>query len=243
MRSNEKEWEKCKKDFIYFCRNYIKINTMNNGIVKFPIKKHQISLLKNFNKNRLILGILPRQSGKTTCCLVYALHQAIFHDKCVFFGDINLVLLKTKFYNLKSIIDNLPIWMQNIKSNTITGISFSKGGRIIGSCIDIQSIRGISIDILILDEFAFVSDERAESFISSIFPTVSSRNGKVIILSTPNGKNHLYKMYKKSRKKETGFKVIKKTWKVTGHDPKEMTEMFKFIGKKDFNRSYMSKFN
>lgn len=243
MRSNEKEWDKCKKDFIYFCRNYIKINTKDNGIVKFPIKKHQTSLLKNLNKNRLILGVLPRQCGKTTCCLSYALHQAIFHDKLVFFGDIKLDILKEKFYNLKSIIDNLPIWMKNIKSNTITGVSFTGGGKIIGSYVDIQSTRGITIDILILDEFAYVSDERAESFISSMFPTISSRNGKVIILSSSNGKNHFYNMYKKSRKKETGFKVIKKTWKSVGHDPVNMTNMLKYIGKKAFDREYMSKFS
>ena len=101
MRSQEKEWEKCKKDFIYFCKNYIKINTRDGGIVKFPIKKHQTSLLKSMNKNRFILGVLPRQCGKTTCSLAYVIYMAEFYNKTIFIGDNKLVLLREKFYTLE----------------------------------------------------------------------------------------------------------------------------------------------
>ena len=52
------------------------------------------------------------------------------------------------------------------------------------------------VQYLILDEFAFVPNHVADSFFASVYPTITSgKNTKVIIVSTPHGMNHFYRMW------------------------------------------------
>ncbi len=54
----------------------------------------------------------------------------------------------------------------------------------------------MSFNILFLDEFAFVPNHVADSFFASVYPTITSgKNTKVIIVSTPHGMNHFYRMW------------------------------------------------
>jgi phage FluMu gp28-like protein len=53
----------------------------------------------------------------------------------------------------------------------------------------------------ILDEFAFVPNHIADSFFASVYPTITSgKNTKVIIVSTPHGMNHFYRMWHDAEK-------------------------------------------
>ena len=63
-----------------------------------------------------------------------------------------------------------------------------------------SAVRGMSFNIIFLDEFAFVPNHIAEQFFSSVYPTISSgKSTKVIIISTPNGMNMFYKLYDAER--------------------------------------------
>ena len=54
----------------------------------------------------------------------------------------------------------------------------------------------MSFNVLFLDEFAFVPNHVADSFFASVYPTITSgKNTKVIIVSTPHGMNHFYRMW------------------------------------------------
>jgi hypothetical protein len=54
----------------------------------------------------------------------------------------------------------------------------------------------MSFNILFLDEFAFVPNHIADSFFASVYPTITSgKSTKVIIVSTPHGMNHFYRMW------------------------------------------------
>ena len=56
-------------------------------------------------------------------------------------------------------------------------------------------VRGMTFNILFLDEFAFVPNHIADDFFSSVYPTISSgKSTKIIIVSTPKGMNHFYRM-------------------------------------------------
>ena len=47
-----------------------------------------------------------------------------------------------------------------------------------------SAVRGMSFNILFLDEFAFVPNHIAESFFASVYPTITSgKNTKVIIVN------------------------------------------------------------
>ena len=54
----------------------------------------------------------------------------------------------------------------------------------------------MSFNIIFLDEFAFIPNHIADDFFSSVYPTISSgKSTKVIIVSTPRGMNHFYRLW------------------------------------------------
>ena len=69
--------------------------------------------------------------------------------------------------------------------------------------------RGMSFSILFLDEFAFVPNHVADSFFASVYPTITSgKNTKVIIVSTPHGMNHFYRMWHDGRSRRTNMSLL-----------------------------------
>ena len=55
---------------------------------------------------------------------------------------------------------------------------------------------GSSFNLVFLDEFAFVESHMLEDFFRSVYPTITSgHETKMIIVSTPKGMNHYYKMW------------------------------------------------
>ena len=74
------EFIKCKKDPVYFAKNYIKIVSLDEGLTQFHPYDFQEKLIKNFHENRFNICKMPRQTGKSTTSVSYLLHYAVFND-------------------------------------------------------------------------------------------------------------------------------------------------------------------
>ena len=75
-------------------------------------------------------------------------------------------------------------------------LELENGSKILAASTSASAVRGMSFNILFLDEFAFVPNHVADSFFASVYPTITSgKNTKVIIVSTPHGMNHFYRMW------------------------------------------------
>ena len=83
------EFVKCKDDPVYFAKNYVKIVSLDEGLVAFKPYDFQEKLINNFHNNRFNICKMPRQTGKSTTCVSYLLHYAIFND------SVNICLLYT----------------------------------------------------------------------------------------------------------------------------------------------------
>ena len=83
-----------------------------------------------------------------------------------------------------------------------------------------SAVRGMSFNILFLDEFAFVPNHIADSFFASVYPTITSgKNTKVIIVSTPHGMNHFYRMWSDAEKGKNEYIPTDVHWsEVPGRD-------------------------
>jgi len=57
------EYIKCSKDPIYFTK-YIKIITLDDGVVPFDMYDFQKDMIKTFHDNRFVITKCPRQVGK-----------------------------------------------------------------------------------------------------------------------------------------------------------------------------------
>ncbi len=54
------EYIKCSKDPVYFSKKYVKIVSLDEGLVPFKMYKFQEKLIQNFHKNRFNICKLPR---------------------------------------------------------------------------------------------------------------------------------------------------------------------------------------
>ena len=58
-----KEFIKCSRDPIYFIEHYVKIVSIDEGLIPFHLYKFQREMIGAFHNNRFSICKLPRQSG------------------------------------------------------------------------------------------------------------------------------------------------------------------------------------
>ena len=221
---NVKEFLKCKDDPVYFARKYIKIVNVDEGLVTFNMWPFQEKLIKNFHKNRFNICMMPRQTGKSTTSVSYLLHYAIFND------NINIGILANKAATARDLLgrlqtayENLPKWMQQgIVAWNKGSMDLDNGSKIMAASTSAAAVRGMTFNIIFLDEFAFVPNHIADDFFSSVYPTISSgKSTKIIIVSTPKGMNHFYRMWHDAERGKNEYKPTEVHWsEVPGRDAK-----------------------
>jgi hypothetical protein len=223
------EYQKCSTNPIYFMEKYIKIVSLDEGLVPFNMYDFQKKIVNTIHDNRFTICKLPRQSGKSTTTISYLLHYALFNPNS------NIAILANKSSTARDILgrlqlayENLPRWLQQGVINWNKGsIELENKSSIVAAATSSSAIRGGSFNIIFLDEFAFVPSNIAESFFSSVYPTISAgKNTKMIIVSTPYGMNMFYKLWTDSAEKRNDYVPIEVHWsEVPGRDQawKEMT--------------------
>ena len=192
------EFVACREDPVYFAKNYVKIVSLDEGLVQFKPYDFQEKLINNFHGNRFNICKMPRQTGKSTTSVAYLLHYAIFND------NVNIGILANKAATARDLLgrlqtayENLPKWMQQgVLSWNKGSLEIENGSKILAASTSASAVRGMSFNILFLDEFAFVPNHIAESFFASVYPTITSgQSTKVIMVSTPHGMNHFYRYW------------------------------------------------
>ncbi len=216
------EFIKCKDDPIYFARNYIKIVSLDEGLTQFEPYDFQEKLINNFHNHRFNICKMPRQTGKSTTVVAYLLHYAVFNDST------NIGILANKAATARELLgrlqtayENLPKWMQQgIISWNKGSLELENGSKILAASTSASAVRGMSFNILFLDEFAFVPNHIADSFFASVYPTITSgKSTKVIMVSTPHGMNHFYRYWHDAERKKNEYVATEVHWsEVPGRD-------------------------
>ena len=192
------EFIQCREDPLYFAENYIKIVNVDEGLVPFEMWPFQKELIRKFHSHRFNICMMPRQTGKSTTSVSYLLHYAVFND------NVNIGILANKASTARDLLgrlqtayENLPRWMQQgIVAWNKGSLELENGSSIMAASTSAAAVRGMTFNIIFLDEFAFVPNHIAEDFFSSVYPTISSgKSTKIIIVSTPKGMNHFYRMW------------------------------------------------
>ena len=217
-----KEFIRCQNDPVYFARKYVKIVSLDEGLVPFQPYDFQEKLINNFHEHRFNICKMPRQTGKSTTVVSYLLHYAVFND------SVNIGILANKAATARELLgrlqtayENLPKWMQQgIIAWNKGSLELENGSKILAASTSASAVRGMSFNILFLDEFAFVPNHIADSFFASVYPTITSgKSTKVIIVSTPHGMNHFYRMWHDAEKSKNEYIPTDVHWsEVPGRD-------------------------
>ena len=215
------EYQKCMMHPAYFARTYCKIISLNDGLVPFELYDYQEEMFNHFNDNRFSIVLACRQSGKSISSVAYLLWYALFNS------EKNIAILANKGATAREMLsrvtlmlENLPFFLQpGTKTLNKGSIEFGNNSKIVAAATSGSSIRGLSISLLFLDEFAFI--ENATEFYTSTYPVISSgKDTKVIITSTANGiGNQFYNIWQGSIQKTNAFKSFRVDWwDVPGRD-------------------------
>tara|TARA_B100001121_G_scaffold145949_1_gene127577 strand:- start:1391 stop:3073 length:1683 start_codon:yes stop_codon:yes gene_type:complete len=240
------EYLRCKEDPVYFAMNYIKIISLDEGIVPFKMWDFQQELIESFHENRFNIAKLPRQTGKSTTCVAYLLHYILFND------NVNVGILANKLSTARDLLgrlqlayEQLPLWLQQgIVVYNKGSMELENGSKILAASTSASAVRGMSFNIIFLDEFAFIPNHIAEQFFSSVYPTITSGTStKVIIISTPNGMNHFYKLWVDAQKGRNGYAWSEVHWsKVPGRDAKWKETTIANTSERQFTQEFECEF-
>jgi hypothetical protein len=240
------EYLKCKNDPIYFAKNYIKIVSLDDGLIPFSMYDFQEELITNFHENRFNIAKLPRQTGKSTTVVSYLLHYALFND------NIRIAILANKaataielLGRLQLSYENLPKWLQQgVGSWNKGSLELENGSKIVAASTSSSAVRGNSFNIIFLDEFAFIPNHIAEQFFSSVYPTISSgQTTKVIIISTPNGMNMFYKLWHDAERGKNGYIPLEVHWSaVPGRDAEWKRQTIANTSERQFTQEFECEF-
>jgi hypothetical protein len=216
------EFIKCKEDPVYFARHYIKIVSLDEGLVGFDMYPFQEKLIRRFHENRFNICKMPRQTGKSTTCVSYLLHYAVFND------NVNIAILANKASTARDLLsrlqlayENLPNWMQQgILAWNKGSLELENGSKILAASTSASAVRGGSYNVIFLDEFAFIPNHIADQFFASVYPTISSgKSTKVIMVSTPHGMNHFYRYWHDAERGKNEYVATDVHWsEVPGRD-------------------------
>ena len=237
---------KCLESPKYFIEQYLKIVTIDKGLVPFEMYDFQRKMVDTFHDNRFTICKLPRQSGKSTIIVSYLLHYVLFND------NVNVAILANKSSTARDLLgrlqlayEHLPKWMQQGVLNWNKGsLELENGSRIVAASTSSSAVRGSTFNIIFLDEFAYVPNNIAEEFFSSVYPTISSgKSSKVMIVSTPHGMNMFYKMWVDATNKNNNFVPVEVHWsEVPGRDEKWKEETIKNTSEAQFQTEFECEF-
>ena len=240
------EYIKCAKDPVYFTRNYVQIVSLDEGLVPFKMWDFQEELIRKFHNNRFNIAKLPRQTGKSTTVVSYLLHYILFND------NVNIGILANKASTARDLLarlatayENLPKWIQQgVVVWNKGNIELENGSKILAASTSASAVRGMSFNIIFLDEFAFVPNHIADSFFASVYPTITSgKSTKVIIISTPQGMNHFYKMWQDAVNGRNGYTYHEVHWsQVPGRDAEWKEQTIKNTSQRQFTQEFECEF-
>jgi hypothetical protein len=202
----------------------VKIVSLDKGLVPFDMYDFQTEMVHKFHDNRFNIAKLPRQSGKSTIVTSYLLWYTLFNQ------EVNVAILANKaatsremLQRLQKSYEHLPKWLQQgiIQWNR-GSLELENGSKIMAASTSSSAVRGMSFNVIFLDEFAFVPNHIADEFFSSVYPTISSgKSTKVIIISTPHGMNMFYKLWHDSERGKNEYVNTEVHWsEIPGRDDK-----------------------
>ena len=238
----KEEWIKCAADPIYFIEKYWKITHPDRGLILFPLRPFQKEAIKAYVEHRMIAMLCSRQIGKTSVTAAFIGWYINFHP------NVSVGVLADKqetaieiHDRLKLGYENLPHWLKHGYSKwNIKSIKLENGSSVQVSATTVNAGRGRSFSIVFLDEFAAVKKTVADKFKASIIPTIAAgTETKLFVTSTPQGKNHFYKIVKEA---EAGndWHLIKADYRADPNrdNPKWVAAQIKELGPDMFRQEH-----
>ena len=239
------EYIKCSEDPCHFIENYTQIISLDEGMVPFKLRGYQDKLINHYNDNRFNVVLASRQSGKSITSCAYLLWFLVFHPEVTVAVLANKgAIAREMIARIVTMLESVPFFLQpGVKILNKGSIEFANDSKVVAAATSSSSIRGMSINLLYLDEFAFVED--AATFYTATYPVVTSgKNSKVIITSTANGVGNMFhKIYESAVHGQSEYKdFLISWWDVPGRDEAWKQQTIGNTSEAQFEQEYGNSF-
>ena len=207
------DYIRCKQDPVYFAEKCFLMTP--EGLQKCKMRDYQVDYLHHLQEHRFSVLLSCRQAGKSVTTAIYCLWVILFNtDKS------GLILSKSGAagHDLLNKIKDMYLYLPyHIKCGTMkwnqSGIAFDNNSNISTEAFSPTAGLGKTINFLILDEFAWCPANEVELFYNNIIPTVTTiSDSNVCIMSTQNGFNLFYKIWKTAIEKKSIYAPFKIDW-------------------------------
>ena len=240
------ELSKCKASVMYFALNYCVITTPKGRMLLKDaggLRDFQEQILKAYKENPLNILMASRQTGKTVTSAIFMLWFLLFHpEKTALCVADNFTTTKELIDKFRIALEGLPFFMKpGIDTINQSNVKFDSNSRLVGRTTTKKSGIGLTVNLLYIDEFAHINEANLDEFYRAIFPTVTADpNGKIIITSTPNGKNKFWEIWKDAVNRKSSFYPLRVDWwQIAGRDEEWKKKKIADLGSvEDFNQEY-----
>mgnify|MGYP003626117521 CR=1 FL=1 len=148
------------------------------------------------NESRFKVIVAGRRGGKTYCSIAYLAQQARFPNrKCMYVAPTYRMAKQIIFDDLKQLLKEKN-WIKKINESDMTIRLVNNSTIMLRSADNFDSIRGIGVDAVVIDEAADIAEE---AWTAVIRPTLSDRKGSAMIIGTPKGRNWFFDLYQKAK--------------------------------------------
>ena len=239
------EYMKCSKDPCHFIEQYTQIISLDEGMVPFKLRGYQDKLIQHYDSNRFSVVLASRQSGKSITSCAYLLWFLLFHPEVTVAVLANKgAIAREMIARIVTMLESVPFFLQpGVKILNKGNIEFGNDSKVVAAATSSSSIRGLSINMLYLDEFAFVDD--AETFYTATYPVITSgKDSKVIITSTANGVGNMFhKIYESAVHGQSEYKDFTINWyDVPGRDEAWKEQTIANTSEAQFEQEYGNSF-
>jgi len=240
------EYIKCKEDPIHFIKTHIKIISLDKGLIKFDLYDYQVKFIQALHDNRRILGMFPRQHGKTTTVAAYLCWYLLFNDaKTVAILANKAAAAREIMSRLQLMVESLPKYLQQGVIEWNKGsIEFENNSKAFTAATSSSGIRGKSVNFLYIDEAAIIPNTVADEFFTATYPTISAGTStKIALTSTPLGLNHFWKFWTEAEQGINGFTPVRvEYWDHPDHDDKWADEQKQLLGELKYRQEVLMDF-
>ena len=239
------EYKKCRDDVTYFARNYCKIISLDEGLIKFNLRDYQERLLKDLSEHRFNVVLTSRQTGKTITTASFLTHYLCFNShKSIGIVANKGALAREILHRMKRMYEGLPFFLQpGVVEWNKGSVELGNGSSVMAGSTTSDSIRGFTFNMIMVDEAGFI--DGFDEFYTSTYPVISSgKTSKIILVSTPNGINLFHKIWKDANLGKNTFHPTRVDWhEVPHYDEIWKAETIKNIGQKRFDQEYGNRFS
>ena len=242
------EIQKCSEDIFYFIENYCRIISLDEGIIFPNLRDYQFEMLNNYKNHRFNVVLSGRQTGKSVTTLLYLLWLVCFKpDTAIGMVAHKWSMVSENFDRLSQMFIDIPVWLKpGLKIMNKTSMVTTIGTKVYISTCSPDALRGLSINVLAVDEVAFIPKNIWNAFTASVIPTIStSKTSQVLLTSTPLGLNHFHTIWRDAEEGKSSYHPFKIEWfRVPGRDEHFKETMIKTLngGLLEWNQEYECSF-